>query len=100
MNGEGASKPILIAAYARAIAAALEERGISAPEVFDRAGVPLISTADPMRRMSNVEVAALFRESVTITDDPYFGLFVADSFHIGNLHALGLAPEAALQKVA
>ena len=91
MSGDGTNKPILIAAYGRAIAAALEQRGISAPEVFERAGVPLTTTSDPMRRMSNSDVSALFRESLKITNDPYFGLFVADSFHIGNLHALGLA---------
>ena len=91
MSGDSTDKPILIAAYGRAIAAALEQLGISAEEVFERAGVSLSSTSDPMRRMSNADVTALFRESVKITNDPYFGLYVADSFHIGNLHALGLA---------
>jgi AraC-like DNA-binding protein len=91
MSADDPSKPILIAAYGRAIATALEQRGISAPEVFDRAGVPLSTTSDPMRRMSNTDVTALFRESVEVTNDPYFGLFVADNLHIGTLHALGLA---------
>jgi len=91
MSADTADKPVAIAAYGRAIAAALEQRGIDAAKVFERAGVPLSTTSDPMRRMSNAEITALFRESFKLTQDPYFGLFVADSFHISNLHALGFA---------
>ncbi len=91
MSNDTADKPVAMAAYGRSIAAALEQRGIDATQVFESAGVPLCTTSDPMRRISNAEISALFRESYKHTRDPYFGLFVADSFHIANLHALGFA---------
>ena len=91
MSDESTGKPVLIAAYGRAIAAVLEQRGIDASEVFERAAVPLCTTSDPLRRMSNLEVTALFRESYKVTKDPFFGLAVADSLPIGTLHALGFA---------
>ena len=91
MSDDTGDKLVAIAAYGRTIAAALEQRGIDAAKVFERAGVPLSTTSDPMRRMSNAEISALFRESFKLTQDPYFGLFVADSLHISNLHALGFA---------
>jgi AraC-like DNA-binding protein len=91
MVEDSTKKLVAIAAYGRTIAAALEQRGIDAAKVFESAGVHLPTTTDPMRRMSNAEISALFRESYKVTQDPYFGLFVADCFHIGNLHALGFA---------
>jgi len=91
MIEDSTDKPVAIAAYGRTIAAALWQRGVDAARVFDDAGVALPTTSDPMRRMSNAEITALFRESFKHTQDPYFGLFVADCFHIGNLHALGFA---------
>ncbi len=91
MSADTADKPVAIAAYGRAIAAALEQRGIDAAEVFESANVPLSTTSDPMRRMCNTEISALYRESFKCTHDPYFGLFVADALHIPDLHALGFA---------
>jgi len=87
----GSRKPVLIAAYGRGIAAALELVNIDAREVFDRAGVSLRSTSDPMQRMTNLEVSCIYREAVKATGDPYFGLFVGDNFHTANLHVLGFA---------
>ena len=81
MIEEGSDKRVGIAAYARSIASALEQRGVDAAQVFERAGVPMYNTTDPLRRMTNREISALFRESVAITSDPYFGLFVASTLH-------------------
>ena len=91
MSEEGGGKRVGIAAYARSIASALEQRGVDAAQVFEKAGVPMYHTSDPLRRLTNREISALFRESVAITSDPYFGLFVADTLHISQLHALGFA---------
>jgi AraC-like DNA-binding protein len=91
MSDESSSKRVAIAAYSRSIASALEQRGIDSSQVFEKAGVPMYNTTDPLRRMTNGEISALFRESVKITGDPYFGLFVAEVFHISQLHALGFA---------
>ena len=87
----GGDKKVGIAAYSRSIASALEQRGVDAAQVFESAGVAMYHTSDPLQRMTNREISALFRESVAITRDPYFGLFVADTFHISQLHALGFA---------
>ncbi len=84
-------KKVAIASYARSIASALEQRGIEPAGVFEKANVPMYNTVDPLRRMTNAEVSALFRESVKATGDPCFGLFVAEAFHISQLHALGFA---------
>ena len=86
MVEDSTKKLVAIAAYGRTIAAALEQRGIDAAKVFESAGVHLPTTTDPMRRMSNAEISALFRESYKVTQDPYFGLFVADCFHIGIIY--------------
>jgi AraC-like DNA-binding protein len=91
MSEESISKPVAIAAYGRSIASALEQRGIDAVQVFEKAGVQMYNTTDPLQRMTNAEISALFRESVEATDDPYFGLFVGEVFHISQLHALGFA---------
>jgi AraC-like DNA-binding protein len=91
MSDESSSKRVAIAAYSRSIADALEQRGVDSSQVFEKAGVPMHNTTDPLRRITNQEISALFRESVASTDDPYFGLFVAEVFHISQLHALGFA---------
>ena len=67
MSEEGSDKRVGIAAYARSIASALEQRGVDAAQVFEQAGVPMYNTTDPLRRMTNREISALFRESVAIT---------------------------------
>ena len=91
MSGDTDANQVAISSYSRAIASALEQRGIDASTVFERAGVPMSHTVDPLRRMSNAQISALFRESVEITRDPYFGLFVAETFQISQLHVLGFA---------
>jgi AraC-like DNA-binding protein len=91
MDDDKQAKRVAIAAYSRSIGSALEQRGIDAAMVFEKAGVPMYHTSDPLRRMTNAEISALFRESVAVTGDPYFGLFVAEVFHISQLHALGFA---------
>ena len=91
MNNNTVGKPAAIAAYGRAIAAALEQRGFYPASVFKRAGVPLCAAPDPMLRLTNAEISALFRESYSVTGDPYFGLFVAENLHFTDFHALGFA---------
>lgn len=91
MNKKPVGKPAAIAAYGRAIAVALEQRCIDPAPVFERAGVPLCAAPDPMLRLTNAEITALFRESYSVTRDPYFGLFVAENLHFTDFHALGFA---------
>ncbi len=85
------SAPTTIAAYAFAIASALQQRGIDPAPVFKKCGIAPPTTTDPMLRLSNREVSCLFRESVIASDDPTFGLSVGETMHPGNLHAIGYA---------
>ncbi len=80
-----------IAAYAFAIATALDQEGVDPAPLFAQCELPLPTTTDPMVRLSNQEVSRLFTAAVEATGDPCFGLKVADAFHPGNLHALGYA---------
>lgn len=84
-------QPSTIAAYSRSIAVALEQVGKDPSVVFERCKLPMPSTTDPMRRLTNREVGLLFREAVKLTGDKAFGLVVGESMHPGNLHAMGYA---------
>jgi AraC-like DNA-binding protein len=90
MQQESTTSPI-IAAYAFAIATALQQEGVDPKPLFERCALPLPTTTDPMVRLSNEEVSRLFAAAVDATGDPCFGLKVADAFHPGNFHALGYA---------
>ena len=85
------SNPSTIAAYAFAISTALEQCGIDPRTIFEKCGVPIQTTNDPMLRLTNDEISRLFQASVEATSDPAFGLLVGQSMHPGNLHALGYA---------
>ncbi len=83
--------PSTIAAYAIAIATALEQAGINPQEVFDKAGVALPTVPDPLVRITDADISALFAEAVRRTDNPAFGISVGEALHPANLHALGYA---------
>ncbi len=90
MPSEFSTSPT-IAAYAFAIATALQQEGVDPAPLFKQCELPLPSTTDPLVRLSNQEVSRLFAAAVKATGDPCFGLTVAEAFHPGNLHALGYA---------
>ena len=83
--------PSTIAAYAIALATALEQHGINPEEVFQSAGVKLPAVPDPMVRITDGDISALFAEAVRRTGDPAFGIAVGEALHPANLHALGYA---------
>lgn len=84
-------RPSTIAAYAFAIATALEQAGVDPREVFDSCNLEIPSVTDPLHRLTNREVSQLFEQAVKQTGDPAFGLVVGQALHPGNLHALGYA---------
>jgi len=90
-ESSNSSNPSTIAAYAFAISTALEQCGIDPRAIFEKCGVPIQTTTDPMLRLTNDEISRLFKASVEATSDPTFGLLVGQSMHPGNLHALGYA---------
>ena len=78
-----------VASYVQAFASALEARGIDPQSVFNEAGIEVLTSSDPLKRISEIAVGRLFAASVKATDDPYFGIAVGERMQPGNLHALG-----------
>ncbi|WP_455289388.1 AraC family transcriptional regulator ligand-binding domain-containing protein [Cupriavidus necator] len=85
------AKSSIIGAYAIAIAEALEDRGLSAAEIFRSCGVTLPATTDPMLRIDNQTIAKLYSAAVDATGDPCFGLQAGEMMRPANLHAMGFA---------
>jgi AraC-like DNA-binding protein len=90
-NNPPHSAPSTIAAYAFAIAAALEQCGVDPKTVFEQCEIPLPTTTDPLLRLNNIQISKLFKASVEATSIPSFGLLVGQTLHPGNLHAMGYA---------
>ena len=80
-----------IGSYVAAIVHALEARGVSSREVLRSAGIDHVPGNDPLDRVSVEAVVKLLDAAVDATDDPYFGLFVANFMHVTTFHALGYA---------
>jgi AraC-like DNA-binding protein len=78
-----------MASYLQAFVSALESRDVDPRTVFDEASIPVQATADPLKRITEIEVGRLFQASVRATDDPCFGIAVGERMQPGNLHALG-----------
>jgi AraC-like DNA-binding protein len=78
-----------IASYLQAFGTALGDRGIEAGPVFERAGLAISTSSDPLKRITEVEVSRLFKVAVEVTGDPCFGIAVGERMQPGNLHALG-----------
>ncbi len=90
-SAAGLNEPSVIAGYARAIALALEHKGVDSARALRAAGLPEGVSNDPLERLTASQVTALYRVCVDMTHDPYFGLTVARFIHASNIHALGYA---------
>jgi AraC-like DNA-binding protein len=84
-------EPTTIAAYTEAIVRALELKGVDPLEVLREADVERVRSNDPMLRITDTNINAIFERAVAITGDPCFGLRVSECFVPGMLHALGYA---------
>ncbi len=84
-----ATQSTVIAGYALAIGRALQHRGIDAESVFSAVGLTARAGNDPLDRMTSATTAALYAACVEATQDPYFGLSVAQYIQASNIHALG-----------
>ena len=85
------TEPTTIAAYVEAITRALEARGVDPDEVLREIDVSRIRNNDPLVRVTDSTVNAIYARAVALTGDEYFGLRVADCIVPGMLHALGYA---------
>lgn len=84
-------EPTTVAAYTQAIIAALEAAGVDSQEVLHQAHFDHVRGNDPMLRITDSDINAIYASAVAATDDPYFGLKVAQFIVPGMLHALGYA---------
>lgn len=84
-------EPTTLAGYTDAITRALEAAGADPVEVLREARVERVRSNDPMLRITDSDINAIYQRAVAATDDPYFGLRVAAHILPGMLHALGYA---------
>lgn len=84
-------EPTTVAIYTQLITRALEVAGVDPDLVFSAARVTSVHSNDPMQRISDDDINALFAAAVAATGDEYFGLKVASLVMPGILHALGYA---------
>jgi AraC-like DNA-binding protein len=82
-------EPKTILSWAKSIAMALEMEGVNSRELFEKAGIPYQSTADPSHRIESRKITRLFKLAVEATGNPCFGLKPIVYMHPATFHALG-----------
>lgn len=85
------AEPTTLAAYTEAITRALEAAGVDAVEILHGAHVERVRSTDPLLRITDSDINAIYDRAVAATGDPYFGLRVADYILPSMLHAVGYA---------
>ncbi|MCB1709113.1 MAG: AraC family transcriptional regulator ligand-binding domain-containing protein [Halioglobus sp.] len=84
-------EPTTLAGYTEAITRALEAAGADPVAVLRQAHVARVRSNDPMLRITDSDINAIYQQAVAATGDAYFGLRVAGYILPGMLHALGYA---------
>ncbi len=79
----------LIGTWAVAVAQALDANGLDSKTVFAQAGIDLASARDPSMRIPSEQMTRVYELAEKATDDPAFGLAIAEHIHPTSLHALG-----------
>ncbi len=79
----------VIASWAVAVAQALDERGIDSRAIFSSAGIDIRTARDPSTRYSADQMTLVYELAEKATQDPSFGLSIAEHVHPTSLHALG-----------
>ena len=90
-QGPTSTEPTTLAAYTEAITRALEAAGADPIEILRDAHVERVRSNDPLLRITDSDINAIYERAVAATGDPCFGLRVADYILPGMLHALGYA---------
>lgn len=83
--------PTTIATWAALIRKALDAREIDGQALFRQAGIDLKDNHDPDSRFPFEKMQEVWRLIEEETDDPCFGLKVAQHWHPSHFHALGYA---------
>ena len=79
----------MIASWAVAVAQALDARNLDSKSIFEEAGIDLIAARDPNMRFPAAQMTQVYDLAEKISDDPAFGLSIAQFVHPTSLHALG-----------
>lgn len=70
-------EPTTLAGYTEAITRALEAAGADPVAVLRQAHVARVRSNDPMLRITDSDINAIYEQAVAATGDAYFGLRVA-----------------------
>ena len=85
------AEPTTLAAYTEAITRALEAVGADPVGILRDAHVERVRSNDPLLRITDSDINAIYERAITATGDPYFGLRVVDYILPVMLHSLGYA---------
>ncbi len=83
--------PHIIAGWTIAVAQALDARGLDSKAIFASAGLDLVAARKPTARFPAAAMSRVYELAQTETDDPSFGLSIAEFVHPTSLHALGFS---------
>lgn len=83
--------PTALSTWGLAIASALESRGCSSRELFERAGLDPDALGDPAARYPVKATTRLWRIAIEATGDPCFGIEVARHARFTHFHGLGFS---------
>jgi AraC-like DNA-binding protein len=91
MDSYDALDPHIIAGWAIAVAQALDARGLDSRAIFGQAGIDLNAARKPTARFPASRMSRVYDLAEEATDDPSFGLSIAEYVHPTSLHALGFS---------
>jgi AraC-like DNA-binding protein len=83
--------PHIIAGWAVAVAQALDARGLDSRAIFNAAGIDLATARVPTTRFPATAMSRVYELADAATNDPSFGLSIAEFVHATSLHALGFS---------
>lgn len=81
--------PHIIAGWVIAVAQALDARGLDSKAIFAAAGIDLVAARKPTARFPSASMTRVYELAQSATNDPAFGLSIAEFIHPTSLHALG-----------
>jgi len=83
--------PHIIAGWANAVAQALDARGLDSKAIFSAAGLDLSLARKPTERFPAASMTRVYALAHSATNDPAFGLSIAEFVHPTSLNALGFS---------
>lgn len=91
MQPQDIKDPHIIAGWTIAVAQALDAHGLDSKAIFASAGIDLVAARKPTARFPAAAMSQVYELAQTATDDPSFGLSIAEYVHPASLHALGFS---------